>query len=143
MSNNLGPLGFPRLTSVGPFVGNADDFSESIDNDEVSQMILEEMGEAEIPRDNPTDEQLGQIVGKVANRIYPNDNAVHRAKKTRLVTCLTNQWAEKWAHGLARSTKTANSDDKLEMLNLKFKGCVGVTESNVPDDVRFIPDRFK
>jgi len=149
MKTHIGPLGFPRLTSAGPLVGNTSQFSEAISNEDLNNLMAETAGELGYDRQKVlvegdlTDEQKDELIATMADRIYPRSTPTGRAKNARFRVCISNKWAKKWAAGLANKTDTANPDNDFEMARLKMKGCVGITESNVPDDIRLIPDEFK
>jgi len=49
-------------------------------------------------------------------------------------------YARKWAQGLARETGVASIDDDESMFRLRYKGCISVTETNMPDDPRLVTD---
>jgi len=147
---NFGPLGFPRLTNTGPLVQDTHDFSEpALDKDELDGALGESAGalgfdrEDVLERGEMTDEEEKELMKQVAAKVYLDTGPVNRAKRARLFHCLTNEWARKWAKGLGESTGSVDIDNDFEMVKMKFKGCIGVTESNVPDDIRLIPDEFK
>jgi len=138
----FGPLGFPRLTSAGPLVSDTEEFSQAVEKDDMGDVLLEQAGALGVPRQDPSEEQKQEVIKEVVRKIYPSEGPVARAKRARLATCMGNSWAKNWAKGLGENTGTVDLDDDLEMMTLKFKGCVGITESNVPDDPRLISEEF-
>lgn len=143
---NIGFLGFPRLTDVGPFVSQQNiELAQSpeVEKDELGQIVLETAGELGVDRENPSSEGQAEVAEEVAAKIYPDEDPVSRAKRVRLLRCIQNKWAKQWAPAVARKTESADPEDDLEMIYMRFKGCIGITESNVADDERLIPDQFK
>jgi len=146
----FGPLGFPRLTNIGPLVQDTHDLSEpAVTKDELNDVMAETTGELGyskeqvLGRGELSDEEEMELMEDIVKKVYPDTGPVNRAKRARLFHCLTNEWARKWAKGLGESTGSVDPDNDFEMVKMKFKGCIGVTESNVPDDIRLIPDEFK
>lgn len=137
----FGPLGFPRLTSAGPLVSDTEEFSQAVEKDDMDNILLEQAGELGVPRRDPSEQEKEQVKQEIIKKIYPAETPVDKAKRTRLAICMDNEWAKNWARGLGK-TGTVDTDDDLEMMVLKFKGCVGITESNVPDDPRLISEEF-
>lgn len=139
-----GPLGFPRLTSVGPLMRKGIGFSQEIrDRDEVAKNMIEIIDENNIDRDDPSDEDLVLIAKEMANRIYPPSNNVNESKQARFKNCLANDWSSSWVDGLAESTNAVKEDDIMDKLFMQIRGCIGVTESNVADDELLIPSEYR
>lgn len=140
-----GPLGFPRMTSLGPLVGESlFGFSQELrEKEQIAKVMLDIIDKNDIDRDDPEDEELILIANEMADIIYPPDNPVNRAKQARFKKCLGNDWSTNWVDGLAESTNALPEDDTIGRLLFQIRGCLGVTESNVADDERLIPDQFK
>lgn len=140
---NFGPLGFPRLTGVGPFVKDLESlFSQpAIDEAEYDDVFDEVLEQNNIQ--NPSDlskSEKSRLAKGLGFITYPDEDLVQRKKRARFFQCMQNKWARKWAQGLARETNVARVDDDESMFRLRYKGCISVTETNMPDDPRLVTD---
>jgi len=140
---NFGPLGFPRLTDVGPLVKDLESlFSQpAIDEAEYDEVFDEILERNDI--ENPskmTKREKSRLAKALGFITYPEEDLVQRKKRARFFKCMRNKWARKWAQGLARETDVASVDDDESMFRLRYKGCISVTETNMPDDPRLVTD---
>lgn len=144
-----GPLGFPRLTGIGPFTTKKSSYSTLTDST-VSEAVSFALEQKNYPEDNFLDElnesEMKDISEIIADVIYATDNdpdPVVEAKKDRFVNCMMNEWVDLWLEGVEDSeeTKTSFQSDK-ERLEFMVKGCHGITGSRTATQSKFLPDGY-
>jgi len=125
-----GPLGFPRLTSIGPLSYE----QEIYDQNGIEEAMLEVFEEQDIDPDNYSDDEFIQTIFELSQKIYPNGGEVIRFSEDLIITeqelflnCMGSEWNIEWSEGFIDST-TGDLGD-LEQLVMRANGCIGITES--------------
>jgi hypothetical protein len=144
-----GPLGFPRLTGIGPFTTKKSSYS-TLDDTIVSEAVIFALQEKGYPEDNFLDElndsEMEEISEIIADVIFATDvdpDPVVEAKKDRFVNCMMNEWVDLWLEGVEDSEETETSfrNDK-ERLEFMVKGCYGITNSRTATEPEFLPEEY-
>jgi hypothetical protein len=143
---NLGPLGFPRLTSIPPLVSEPSPLfsAERIPTDQLKDLVEQAINEEDVPiQPDLEQDEINQLSEAIADKVYPPESPVSTAKNVRLKKCVGNKWANQWAIGMARETGMAQTDNDFDLLLMRFNGCIGLTETNTSDDPRLVPEQYK
>lgn len=124
-----GPLGFPRLTDIGPLT-----FSQKVRGSKaIEETVLDIIEEEDIDTSDIDEEDINFIVRELSERIYPDGGEEiiignSRTNEHTIFTfCMSSDWARDWSVGFTRSTTEISSP--IEDIIMKANGCVGITEA--------------
>lgn len=136
-----GFFGLPRITDLGPLVNNAQlsasTSSKPVTDEELNLIFQEGIEQFNINRENPEIENLIKLSEYAATRIYSSDNKVSKRKRLRLLKCVGGDWATQWVNGMNNASDL--NMDKVEQTQMRFKGCMSLTENHTPDHEELLP----
>lgn len=126
-----GPLGFPRLTNVGPLVQGPPRFSQEVSREEMTQMIQEIVDEEGIqpPDAEPGTDEFELVVDLLSVELFDSER-----KQNRFRACLQGSWSSGWSEGFDNATFPDVEDIEgeestaLEQLSLQATGCRSLVE---------------
>lgn len=131
-----GPLGFRRLTGIGPFT-----FSQEISEyDELRAAVAESIEEREIDPANPTEDDVMHVIEDLSGEIYPTNED----KEIIFLVCMARTWVHDWTEGF--TDVTTGELGAFERVVFGAKGCIGWAEFGRPPASdpapfsEFIPD---
>lgn len=116
--NFRGPLGFKRVTGMGPFT-----FKQNISEyDEIREQVAESIEEHDIDVANPTEDDVIVVVVELAEEVYPNNEN----RQEIFLACMATSWVHDWTEGFTNVT-TGNLG-VFEKVVFGAKGCLGWAE---------------
>ena len=144
MSKYRGPLGAPRLTNVGPLVNKEQGYSQpQVNEEDAKQLAREVFAQNNLPSEGLSDDEAEIVAEAMAQEVYPGDDKITTAKRTRLKNCIAGTWAKDWTAGIQRKAQIEDVDafeDEKERMALILRGCIGMTEYITTDNEALLPD---
>jgi hypothetical protein len=128
-----GPLGFNRLSGLGPFT-----FKQNISEyDEIRKQVAKSVEEHDIDVANPTEDDVILVVVELAEEIYPtNEN-----RQELFMGCMATRWVHDWTEGFTQVT--TGQLGALEKVVFGAKGCIGWAEFGaIPQSEQVPPAEF-
>jgi len=138
-----GPLGFSRLTSVGPLVSPSASYSNKLSADSANRIAELAAEDIQInDRSDLSNSEREKMISEMSSTIYSDNTKAARWKRLRFENCMFNLWANNWAEGLEENDSTTYADE-VEKLAMMARGCKGMTESNTADSEELLPPPFQ
>jgi len=128
-----GPLGFRRLTSIGPLT-----YSKELDSyEEIEEQVERSIAEHDMSRTDPTVDDVMITIVELSQAIYPDNED----RQDSFISCMASNWAHDWAEGFADAT--TGQFGTFEKIVFASKGCIGWAELGYgPGGPRQPPDRY-
>lgn len=118
-----GPMGFPRLTDIGPLT-----YSATMDGpNEIEEELLDIIDEFDIDTNNPSQEEIDFMAAELGNRAFPGDSEEAQIDRAIFIECMQSSWSDKWRNGFTQVTTEESS--VFEDLIMEVNGCIGIAES--------------
>jgi len=128
-----GPLGLPRLTTLGPLVNGEPRFSQEVSLEEMLGKVQDVVNEEGIDPEGaePGSDEYQQVVDALAEDLFDTER-----KQNRFKSCLQGTWSQGWSTGFDSAAFPDIEDIEgeesyaLERLALQATGCRSLVQSN-------------
>jgi len=101
-----GPLGFPRLTDIGPLSAPRPDMSRS----EINEVVENVAEEQDVDLDNLDESDIELMNRKVGLEFFPNtdpeDSPTDKTRAELFEQCMESKWARNWEESLSDDEST-------------------------------------
>lgn len=101
-----GPLGFPRLTDIGPLSAPRPDMSRS----EINEAVENVAEEQNIDLDNLDESDIEVMNTELSLELFPNsdpgDSPTDKTRAELFEQCMESKWAQNWEESLSDDEST-------------------------------------